>query len=185
MASCWTASSLFQYGGRCTQYCPTGFYADDNGNCVTKDNCQSGTFAENSTTKCVNPCTNGFADSNSRYCIAVCPATWYADGAVCTQSCTGGKVPSDISNLCVSTCVNNTYKDPSNVCSPTCPSGKFADPSTWSCADNCPTSTLFTYGDPVNNLCVLVCPTGYFRDINGRCRNDCNPRLADPITGNC
>jgi hypothetical protein len=129
---------------------------------------------------CVGNCVNGFADTNSRYCIAVCPTSWYADttGMVCTQSCSGGKVPSDISNLCVSTCVANTFKNSSGICSATCPSGTFADPSTWTCTGSCPTATLSTYGDTVNHLCVLVCPTGYYRS-GTVCLNNCNPELAD------
>lgn len=186
VASCLTASGLFQYNGRCTKFCPVGFYADGNGDCVTKDNCQASTFAQNSTTSCVGTCVNGFADPNSRYCIAVCPTDWYGDtnGMVCTQSCSNSQTASNISNMCVSTCTNNTYKTSTGVCSPTCPTG-FADSSSWSCVPSCPTGVHNTYGDTVNKICVLVCPTGYYRDPSGVCLADCNPLLADPITGNC
>lgn len=91
---------LFQYNYRCVKYCPEGYYADNLGNCVIPTACDAGYYADNATTSCVSPCTIGFADDISRYCIAVCPNNYYGYNNICRQNCTGSTAASTISQLC-------------------------------------------------------------------------------------
>lgn len=61
---------MFQYNKRCVKYCPVGYYANSNGDCVTPKNCDNNTYGDNATTTCIGNCPGGsFADPNSRYCI--------------------------------------------------------------------------------------------------------------------
>lgn len=41
---------LFQYDNRCVKYCPEGYYADANYDCVVPASCDNNTYADNSTT---------------------------------------------------------------------------------------------------------------------------------------
>jgi hypothetical protein len=45
-------SPLFEYGGRCVQYCPVGYYSDISNTCVLPADCDLGRFAQNSTRTC-------------------------------------------------------------------------------------------------------------------------------------
>lgn len=47
-----SCSPLYEYGGRCVQYCPNGYYANSSNNCVLPANCGAGSYAQNSTRTC-------------------------------------------------------------------------------------------------------------------------------------
>jgi hypothetical protein len=106
-----SCSPLFQYGFRCVRYCPEGYFANADLNCVVPAACNGSTYGDNSTTECVGTCPSGsFADPVSKYCIAVCPDHYYGDDKVCVQNCTTpGTVASNISQLCEGICPNYTY----------------------------------------------------------------------------
>ena len=51
--------------------------------------CPDGFFMQNYTRSCVDECTEGYADPQTRYCIAVCPAYTYGylDDRTCKPIC--------------------------------------------------------------------------------------------------
>jgi hypothetical protein len=180
-----SCSPMFEYNGRCVQYCPDGFYANSTNNCVTPANCGASKFAQNSTTTCESTCQQGFADPASHYCIAVCPTGWYGDVNVCTETCNSPSTSiSNVNNLCVSNCPPFTYSDGS-ACVSVCTTG-YADDSTGTCAAGCPAgATPPTFAQSSPNKCVPVCNAGSFRDASQTCKSDCNPKFGDNITLNC
>lgn len=83
-----SCSPLFQYNYRCVKLCPSGYYANSTNNCVVASACDGTTYADNRTTKCINPCVGGsYADTNTKVCVVVCPDTWYGDVNICVQTC--------------------------------------------------------------------------------------------------
>ncbi len=146
---------LFQYNFRCVALCPSGYYANSNGNCVLPSLCGSGVpYAENKTTKCVATCIGGsFADPNSHYCIAVCPDGWYGDVATCRQTClTSSTSASNITQTCISSCSNLTYHE-SGQCKPQCLIG-YANDLLGTCALSCPLTPTRLFANPLNHDCV-------------------------------
>ncbi len=179
----------FMYNFRCVLVCPKGYFAKASGECVLPTSCDTGTFGDNSTTKCVNPCPSGsYADPTSRFCIAVCPDGTFGDNLKCVSSCeTSNTIASNITQLCASICPNYTYSY-NGHCYQNCTGNTFQNDQTHLCDTSCPSDLN---ADPTTNRCVAYCPTGYYRKTSGAsgvcvaANAGCNSLFADFVTGNC
>ena len=145
----------FQYNYRCVALCPDGYYANSTGDCVLPALCDSTVpYAENRTTKCVATCTGGsFADTISKYCIAICPDGWWGDINICRQTCqTPSTSASNITQTCVSNCPKLTYHE-GGVCKANCTIG-YNNDQLGTCHTSCPLTPIKLFANPVNHDCV-------------------------------
>ena len=83
--------------------------------------------------RCLRRCPDGsFADNSTYKCVAVCPASpsYYGYNKVCLASCPAGTYADDPSRLCVTSdnCANQTWGDPtSQTCVATRPFNYYSD----------------------------------------------------------
>lgn len=127
--------------------------------------CQvGGNSASNLTNTCVSTCVTGtYAQSGA--CSPTCTSGTYADPLTnrCSGSCSGAAYyGSPVSNTCVLQCPPAYYKN-NGYCTTGCTTIYFADNVTWSCTPTC--STGF-WGH--NNLCLSICPSGFFGYLSDR-----------------
>jgi len=127
--------------------------------------------------------------------VLECPANNYAQGRLCSTSCTSPLFADPISHLCVSSCFDSfaltsgvnacvsgatcalyskIADNTSNTCTPLCPS----DPDLYNqngyCVSKCTGNNIFA--DPTANVraCTGLCTTGLFGDpVSGRCIPKC------------
>jgi hypothetical protein len=157
-----TCLTGYAYNNLCLAICPNGYYGE-NFKCVTA--CQiTGNSASNLTNTCVSNCANGtYAQSGS--CSPNCTSGSYADPLTntCSGSCSGALYyGSPLTNTCVKQCPPAYYIS-SGYCSTGCTGNYFADNITWSCTLNCSTG-YWGY----NNLCLTICPSGYYAYVGDR-----------------
>lgn len=163
---------LFQYNYRCVSLCPLGFFANSSNDCVLPKSCQSGTYGDNSTTKCVSPCPDwSFADDVSGYCIAICPAGTYGEDHKCVSNCSTTNTSfSNITQMCVSKCPNGTFSY-QGACVTNCSNDTYQNEVTRICGA-CPNGL---FADPNSHRCVVTCPYGWYRQTNGANSGRCVP----------
>ena len=185
-----SCTPLFQYNFRCVKVCPVGYFADALNDCVVPTSCDANTYGDNSTTTCVGTCPAGsFADPISRYCIAVCPNTYFGDNKVCVQTCqTASTTASNITQLCEAICPNYTYSL-NGHCYANCTGSLYQNDDSHLCDTACPAGL---FADPVSHRCLQYCQTGYYRQSSGTSagfcvleNSGCSPLFADFVTGNC
>ena len=178
------------YNFRCVLVCPKGYFARSTGECVVPTSCDSNTYGDNSTTKCVLTCPAGsYSDPTSRFCIAVCPGGTFGDNLKCVTGCTtANTIASNITQICASICPNYTYSY-NGQCYQHCTGSTYQNDQTHLCDTSCPTDM---YADPTTHRCVTYCPTGYYRQKSGTnlgfcvlASSGCNPLFSDFVTGNC
>lgn len=135
---------------KCLQFCPFGYFADNNTfSCVTS--CSSlYPYADSLTHKCVNylNCSQGqFAylatgTNSGGSCKAICPPNYFSNplNKKCETLCPSGYYASTINQTCAQTCSVHLYMDSVNrKCVPNCPSANnlFGDPFTRQCVTAC------------------------------------------------
>ena len=181
----------------CVTTCDSGFWADDftrtcynvktmcsnttfadatNRRCVVGTNCPTTplTYADPLTQGCEATCSNSsyFGDSNSRYCVTLCPSTpdFYSQSGICTATCSTGFADKQDSRKCNARCSSTplAYYGHINRCylSADCPAGWYGDNSTQLCSQCA--GSLFPFGDNVTKRCVSLCPNNSFGDYTLR-----------------
>lgn len=120
---------------------------------------------------CVQYCPSGtFSLDSTRVCTTTCPIYYFVNYTL-----------NVVQYQCVAECPSNTFLNASSFCvnATTCPAGSYASPFTGSCVTDCPNnSTVQTYADtnPNVNLCVYMCPVGFYKQNltnNHTCVSSC------------
>ena len=174
--------------------CPNDTFGENNTRqCV--ENCTFwGTFADNSTTFCVDICPqDSFAENNSMRCLAQCPPGTYADNSTwrCVSICPENPAlyGDTTTQVCVINCPNSLFGDDSSrVCVGVCPlipEIYFAYSPTQRCYKDClfpyfgqPNSTYTTYG-----TCQTFCYTGQYKNMTTHrceaCKVECTQCVSE------
>ena len=210
--SCSSGSFYYAFNSSCLLNCPTTGYWEDSssnqckpcyqytaaaltdGTCVTCNggnsnnclSCNSTTFLDSTTNKCVFTCPDGYyGDSTTNTCKLCYSTTNASDIMQSCKTCSGGS-----SSSCLSCDSPNYFYSSNTSCLKECPDGWYPDsnlnacqpcyqnlpPSTWgSCAtctgplfNNCLTCSNSSYWasilyfDPASNTCVNPCPVGMY-----------------------
>jgi len=128
-------------------------------------------YAYNHATKgplCILYCPSlYFRHTPTRECLTACPGpTYFRDLTTmrCVLDCPAYYFAQSTGQICVVNCSINNQYGYNRVCYSVCPNNTNADPTT--------------------NLCVEVCPFGYFAE-NGVCSTTCTVGFADPFTKIC
>lgn len=166
-------------------------YADTTNNtCVF--NCSGGLYAYAPNRTCLATCPPGFFMENTSYlCLNLCLYNQFSDPATnsCLTNCTSSGFTYIYydNQTCVNECPStpDLYGYQNNDCRPQCPTGWFAENFTRTCVQVCPNISLlylneswadpllgrcvsrcsalsYSYTNTTDNVCVTVCPTGYF-----------------------
>jgi hypothetical protein len=162
--------------------------------------CPSGTFALDSTRKCVSSCpkyyfTNYTLNVIQYQCVAECPDRTFLNASshcVNATSCPAGYYGDPLAHVCTQNCPGNSttqmFADTNpnvKLCVYICPYGYYRQNITnnRTCVNQCLPNYFIDY---TNQLCVTTCPSGTFAYLNGSCLNRCPTGFyADPNSSMC
>jgi hypothetical protein len=123
-----------------------------------------------------------FADPTTQTCVQVCPNGYFADGRVCSQTCSV-YYAYNITHTCEQNCPMPDFADSNlKACVLTCSAG-YASSISRTCTNSCP---AFTFADNTTMSCVLICNTGFADSALWACVSSCTAgTYADPSTLTC